>query len=554
MKSSRILAFILSALLVLGLVPAMTAGAEGIDYAALGMDENLRFLETRHITVEIYDRAVDDGPAPDTSVYAQFIKDGMLEKHNVEVEFVRVARWTEPQDIANLLVSGSAPDICYTYQYPVIQTYGEMGGVIDLSGYLTDYEAMFPNLFNLLSEELIFWNKDPVDGHLWAVEANRVAAYNQLPIVHVREDWMAKLNIEEPTNLEEFEAMLVAFQENAELLLGEDADKLIPFEFSYDVGFRWLPIIDSLTADNFTDRERFIYGSDERKLLWPAAKETARILNKWYNMGLTWDDFAMYSGATLGSVEDDMLKAGYVGAFVHNFDYPYRNGADSIHNALKRLVGEDAAFIGVNLFPNETGEVVRWAPAKASDRKIFFPSTNDEPIASLLYLDWISTFENRYYLQTGEEGITHEVTEDGAIRMIGVSGENKMNSVNNIDYTMTINGVDYGDNELQAKSEALNYDNTDPSYVIRIIHIARDFGRPAKNVNVGAIEAEAGIMQVLNTKRDAFLGRSISAPVDRFDEIWDLGMKDYLGSGGQAIIDERTAKWEEFFGDVDFLP
>ena len=171
-----------------------------------------------------------------------------------------------------------------------------------------------------------------------------------------------------------------------------------------------------------------------------------------------------------------------------------------------------------------------------------------------MYLDWISTFENRFFLQTGEEGVTHERTEEGAYRMIGVSGEKKMNSVNNIDHTITINGVDYGDTALKAISDALNYDNTDPDYIIRIIHIARDFGRPAKGVNVGAIESEAGIMQVLNTKRDAFLGRAISASPDRFDEIWDLGMADYMASGGQAILDERIAKWEEYFGNVDFLP
>lgn len=52
-------------------------------------------------------------------------------------------------------------------------------------------------------------------------------------------------------------------------------------------------------------------------------------MSKWYNQGLLWDNFALYgSGDT---TEDDMMKAGYAGAFTHNWDYPFRNGDDSIN-------------------------------------------------------------------------------------------------------------------------------------------------------------------------------------------------------------------------------
>ncbi len=52
----------------------------------------------------------------------------MLEDHNVEVEFVKVPRWTEVEEINNLLAAGTAPDICVTYSYPTILTYADMGG------------------------------------------------------------------------------------------------------------------------------------------------------------------------------------------------------------------------------------------------------------------------------------------------------------------------------------------------------------------------------------------------------------------------------------------
>lgn len=88
-----------------------------------------------------------------------------------------------------------------------------------------------------------------------------------------------------------------------------------------------------------------------------------------------WKDFALYgSGDT---TEDDNLKAGYVGAFTHNWDYPFRNGEDSIQANLQRLVGEDAKFVAVDCFEDSKGTHTKFT-AGPIDRKLFFPSTNDE--------------------------------------------------------------------------------------------------------------------------------------------------------------------------------
>lgn len=87
-----------------------------------------RFAETRTITVEVYNRENDGGSDPTNNKYTEYIKQGMLADHNVQVEFVSVPRWTEVEQINNLLAAGDAPDICVTYDYPTIQTYANMGG------------------------------------------------------------------------------------------------------------------------------------------------------------------------------------------------------------------------------------------------------------------------------------------------------------------------------------------------------------------------------------------------------------------------------------------
>lgn len=512
--------------------------------------ENGRFTETRQIVVEIYDRGNDGGSDPENNMYTEYIKKGMLEEHNVEVTFKKVPRWTEVEELNNLLAAGTAPDICVTYSYPTVLTYAKMGGVIDLKNYVEDYREEVPNLWNWLGGDNIYWDKNPKDGTLWAIEGRR--AEQQRIVTFVRKDWLEKLNRKEPTTRQEFEDMLVAFQENAELLLGKDADKMIPFSVSYDIGWRASNLITSFMDPEITDKEFYVNGFDDRMVTQNGTKEAVRLLNKWYNQGLLWKDFALYgSGDT---TEDDKIKAGYVGAFMQSWDQPFRNGDDSYNANLLRNVGEDARYVAVDCFENSEGKYAKWLYSSAGDRKIFFPVTNDEPLASLLYLDFISKPETIKFLQAGEEGVTHNVLESGAIEIIAATGDAIQNSGKNIDYTITCNGVNFGDEKLAALSLAYGYAGADPELVMAADKIARQDGLSPKNVNVGDIEAEAGVGDTLTAKRDQLFDQAVVAKEADFDTVWDSLMSEYLSAGAQDIMTERQQKWEEYFGEATMLP
>ena len=543
----KLVSLLLAGVMVLSMA---ACGGKGDKDVSKGSDElvNGKFKETRKITVEIYDRGNDGGSDPENNKFTEYIKKGMLEDHNVEVTFKKVPRWTEVDDINNLLAAKEAPDICVTYSYPTIQTYAQMGGVIDLSSYVNDYKDELPNLWNWLTETNINWDKDPKDGSLWAIEA-KLAVSNRV-LTFVRQDWLDKLGMKAPTTKAEFEAMLVAFRDNAQTLLGADADKMIPYSVSYDVGWRAATLIESFLDPKMSDKEFYINGLDDRKVTQNGTKEAIRLLNKWYNMGLMWKDFALYgSGDT---TEDSMMKAGYVGAFTHNWDYPYRNGDDSINANLKREVGENAKFVAIDCFEDKNGGYTKFVSGPI-DRKIFFPTTNDEPIASMLYLDWISDPEHIQYLQIGDEGINHTVTADGAIAVQAATGNDIQNSGMNIDYTITCNGLKLTSDELTNKSRALNYPGIAPEDVLKAHTIANTDLRVGKNVNVGAIEAEQGVGDTLSAKRDQLYDNAVVASVADFDKVWDEYMKDYMSAGGEAIKAEREQKWKEFFGDSDTL-
>jgi putative aldouronate transport system substrate-binding protein len=101
---------------------------------------------------------------------------------------------------------------------------------------------------------------------------------------------------------------------------------------------------------------------------------------------------------------------------------------------------------------------------------------------------------------------------------------------------------------------ALGYAGVDARLVTKAFAASMHDGVTAPHVQFGEIKSEGGMAKILSEKRDQVLNKSIVAPVSSFNSIWDSGYADYLRSGGQAIMDERAAKWKEFYGDATSIP
>ena len=157
----KILSLVLALALMLSMLCLTTA---------IAADEGFvdgKFTETRHISVEVFQRPNDGNSDPTNNPYANYIKEKMLEKYNVEVEFLPVGRWTETDDLNNLLATGKAADISYTYSAQTINTYAAMEvngkpGVVDLAPYLDEYKDLIPNLSKRLGgEEFLYYDRIP---------------------------------------------------------------------------------------------------------------------------------------------------------------------------------------------------------------------------------------------------------------------------------------------------------------------------------------------------------------------------------------------------------
>jgi len=144
----------------------------------------------------------------------------------------------------------------------------------------------------------------------------------------------------------------------------------------------------------------------------------------------------------------------------------------------------------------------------------------------------------------------HEVTEDGAYKLLSMSDENKavwiQNSLNNIDHTITVNGQYLGD--ATVASLALGYAGIDPKYITIAYETAMHEGRVVAKFSLPAIASENEVGSSLDSYRDTWLAKALVAPVDQFDAVYDAEQAEYLGMGGQAIIDERAAKLKEVYG------
>ncbi len=132
-------------------------------------------------------------------------------------------------------------------------------------------------------------------------------------------------------------------------------------------------------------------------------------------------------------------------------------------------------------------------------------------------------------------------------------GDAIMNSGQNIDMTITCNGLHLSTEELTLKSLNNNYPPCDPEEVDKANKIANNGKRPTKNSKITSIEAETGMGEALNSKRDILYDTCLSCKPEEFDAKWEELMADYLASGGQAIIEERTSAWEALYGEKDTL-
>jgi putative aldouronate transport system substrate-binding protein len=229
-----------------------------------------------------------------------------------------------------------------------------------------------------------------------------------------------------------------------------------------------------------------------------------------------------------------MLKSGVVGAFSANWDIPFRQDYKINDELAQNVPGAQFVAIDLNLNNKEMQDKVglrMFIPAQARNRE-----------GALRYLNWLARPENYTYLQVGEQGRNHTIV-NGVPNTVGRPAGDPwfMNSGNNIDYTMPMNGVEMGNQELNSRVLALSYGNIPAQTVVDAYAISvRNARAPVVTQYTTTVNQYT---QTLQDKHKALLAQAITGRATDFDRVWDAGVADFLASGGQQVLDERNSLW-----------
>jgi len=484
------------------------------------------------LNVEVFDRGTDGGRSlAYDNAWTNWIKEKVKADLNIDLTFTPVGRWSENTDIVNLMASTSAPDLCYTYAADMIASFRDQGGVLDLAPFIDQY---LPDLKKLLADDpafpgkdFIYRNTDPQTGKIFSIPSYRVALAQRN--IFIRKDWLDKLGLPLPTTIDQFYDALVAFRDRDPGNVGRN--RVVPFGQNSDARWGLASLIHHSIDKNMTVKDRWILSVHERYLMMPGYKEGVRRMNKWYNDRLIYQDFPLMTTA------DDFynqMKSGVVGAFCQNWDLPYRQDYKINEELAVNVAG--AKFVPIDIVDNKD----------IYDKvglQIFIPSFSKNHIAALRYLNWLAKPENYQFLQIGAEGVNHNMV-NGIPNSVGRPAGDPwfMNSANNIDYTMPMNGVEMGSTELNARVLAISYGNVPADDIVTAYTYSTQNGRAA-----AVYQATTTInqyAQTLQDKADALLAQAIRCSPSDFDRIWDAGIRDWLASGGQEVINERTSLYK----------
>ena len=470
--------------------------------------DGVRFAQTRHITV-LVDSYTDfeTDYTVNSSFVAQYIHETVLRDCNIDVSFI---------DSDKLLFQyGVSADISFVNNINALNTYYRMNSIINVAPYINNYSNDLSDLTNLLGDENLYsctndasevWYLSPRD-----YEPDSIVTF-------IRLDWLDKLGLDVPHSREEFQSCLLAFRDNADLLLGDNASKMIPFFIDNDPAISAKPLIDSCLDTSIDDKE--FYTNGYCRVTQEGYEEGLRILNDWYLQGLLPENYADIRPQTKESYEP--IENGYVGAFCAKYDYLYSNGDNSHINSFHEMCGENADYVAVNTFENSKGEYTFWQEDYICENgyKIFLPSTCSDPLACLVYLNWISKSEN-------------------IKKILDIESENDDPFIGER-YLLTCQGLTEPDNlsDIQSTESAKQ-----TAFEVMCIQRGNKCVRYNEDI-FKYVNSEVDLEHTYPNSTRRFICAVISAKNGEFDSVYSAQFDQYCGYGAEWIVRVRENEWE----------
>lgn len=486
-------------------------------------DKVFRYDEPVTLKVSIFDRGVTGGSPVDNNFWTKWIQENFGTPRNINIEWVVIPRTEEVDKLNILMASGEAADICFTYNESVVTNFVKQGGLVELSKLLDEYG---PTIKSFLGEDLLKYGV--FEGGQYVIPAKRIVLATQG--MFIREDWLEKLGMTMPKTKDEFYQALVAFRDKNP---GASEGGCIPFAVMND--------LSSVTPLMYS----FIKDLSEKNLatvpdvMWEGYEDFVVFMNKLYNEKLLSPDFALDNANLFwGDV-----TSGKAGGYVYNYDHPIRVSPGIL--ASLRAYSPEAKLSPLNCFESVTDPTKYYHGMYAENGiSCFVPIFSKHPEAAVMYMDWLCQYETIYFLQNGVEGTTYSLNEEGIPIVMDAQGEYKFNSMQNLDYTLLVNGQFLNEPEKLLKAQATSYQGFADLFEEEFIVGNTDPIRTSFHFDT-VLQSEAQYGTSLTAFKKELLTKAVMATPDKCVETFRALRDQYMSMGGTEVMNEKIAAWDK---------
>lgn len=242
--------------------------------------EQLTFPQTEQITL----KGLISYPANTTEPKDRTIFQRLEEQTNVHIEWNAIPNNEWGEKIQTIMADvNSLPDFIFTAGFGEadLLRFGEGKSIIALEEYIDNYMPNLKSVFDKFPEYRKM--STATDGHIYSLPwieqlgANKTAIQTIGNMSFINKKWLDDLGLEIPETVEEFEAVLVAFRDNAAKLqadFGIEGD-IIPMSCIVNDGDQDPCILINSFGEGYgdPDRGRHIAVTDDKEVVFTATME-----------------------------------------------------------------------------------------------------------------------------------------------------------------------------------------------------------------------------------------------------------------------------------------
>ncbi|MBR2883341.1 MAG: extracellular solute-binding protein [Clostridia bacterium] len=321
------------------------------------------------------------------------IIEAMFEMAGIDGELIQAPSASYSEKLNATLASGNLPDIV-NMDETTMNGWIDEGALLAMDDVLDEYA---PNFKGVLQEDDMKNLVHPGDGKLYGLPyILRLPAQRTMG---VRRDWLNKLGLEAPETIEELEAVLTAFKENADKL-GTDlvipyAGLLSPFYMMYGISESGEQGMWTLDAD----------GNYISRFEHPNYRECLEMLNRFYTNGLI--DPEYFSRNTDENSVYSLFNNNNAG-----LGYPYSTRLREVTELLQKT-NENAVFDYMEPITGVDGQKRILGRALFGSRNCITIAAEDKIEECMKFLDWAYSKEGETLWNYGLEGVHYDMV-DGA--------------------------------------------------------------------------------------------------------------------------------------------